>query len=325
MAVLMGAGPGGEFDGMVCVQVKGVEYEKNIQQGPILPMFKTAEPSHDLLDVIYEWLVPGEACLTNGPVFSDVGGSSSRTNIPTEDIVEDVPEPEPEAEPVHIWTLKSGKSFEGEFVTTMGDKLVLKTTGGKQVKIPMSDVSEEDQRFAVLSNPPQLSVDFIKKSEAKSGRYELSPQELIWKSLPPQVNDFTFGARVRQTGARPYNHELRVEYFAIGQQLLDDNKYILLDHGSQSFVPTKDNQRMMEFRGDQPVEMKVFPIHESMRGHKFKGNLVLVWDERGEIVAHSASSDWLYEKREKLMKLGVGMFFDDNGDRVYPTGPEPNY
>ena len=56
---------------MLTVEVEGVEYEKNKQNGPILSMFKTAEPSHDLIDAIFKGLVPGEASVTNGPVFYD--------------------------------------------------------------------------------------------------------------------------------------------------------------------------------------------------------------------------------------------------------------
>lgn len=58
---------------MLLVEVEGVEYERNRQGGPILPAFKTAELSHDLLDLIYKDLAPNEACLTNGPVFNDYG------------------------------------------------------------------------------------------------------------------------------------------------------------------------------------------------------------------------------------------------------------
>ncbi len=56
---------------MLLVEVEGVEYERNRQGGPILPAFKTAELSHDLVDLIYKDLAPNEACLTNGPVFRD--------------------------------------------------------------------------------------------------------------------------------------------------------------------------------------------------------------------------------------------------------------
>jgi hypothetical protein len=70
MEVLLGDN-GGEACAMLAVEVKGVEYERNRQGGPILPAFKTAEPSLGLLDVIYKDLPIGEICLTNGPVFSD--------------------------------------------------------------------------------------------------------------------------------------------------------------------------------------------------------------------------------------------------------------
>jgi len=56
---------------MLLVEVKGVKYPQNIQAGPILPIFKTSELSHDLIDAIYKDLSPNECCLTNGPVFRD--------------------------------------------------------------------------------------------------------------------------------------------------------------------------------------------------------------------------------------------------------------
>ncbi len=71
MEVLLGEVPGGHFDAMLVVEVKGGEYERNRQGGPILPMFTTEIPSHEILDAIIPILMPGEASLTNGPVFKD--------------------------------------------------------------------------------------------------------------------------------------------------------------------------------------------------------------------------------------------------------------
>ena len=62
---------GGEACAMLAVEVKGVEYERSRQGGPILPAFKTAPPTHALLDAIYKDLPVGEICLTNGPIFCD--------------------------------------------------------------------------------------------------------------------------------------------------------------------------------------------------------------------------------------------------------------
>ena len=71
MQVLIGEVPGGHFDCMLTVQVKGEDYPMNKWGGPIYPMFTTEVPSHNLLDQIIPKLVPGEASLTNGPVFKD--------------------------------------------------------------------------------------------------------------------------------------------------------------------------------------------------------------------------------------------------------------
>ncbi|MDF7824117.1 hypothetical protein P4B35_08845 [Pontiellaceae bacterium B12227] len=71
MEVVIGEVPGGTFCSMLAVEVEGVEYERNKQGGPILPMFKTAEPSYELIDAIYEDMVEGEASVTNGPIFRD--------------------------------------------------------------------------------------------------------------------------------------------------------------------------------------------------------------------------------------------------------------
>ncbi len=60
------------FTAIVAVQVKGVEYERSSQGGPILPVFKTDDISRDLLDIIYTELAEKEMIsLTNGPVFRD--------------------------------------------------------------------------------------------------------------------------------------------------------------------------------------------------------------------------------------------------------------
>lgn len=69
--ILIGESPGGHFHAMLCVEEDGVDYETNVQGGPILPMFKTDELSWAQRDAIYEYLTPGEACLTNGPIFRD--------------------------------------------------------------------------------------------------------------------------------------------------------------------------------------------------------------------------------------------------------------
>ena len=60
MEVIFGEQPGGWFYAMLLVEEKGKEYPENHNNGPILPIFKTMEPSLDLIEKIqsswkYDW------------------------------------------------------------------------------------------------------------------------------------------------------------------------------------------------------------------------------------------------------------------------------
>jgi len=71
MEVLFGEWKGGIMGAMILVEVEGVEYPRNRQNGPILPAFRTSEFSRDTREEIQRYLPADEASLTNGPVFSD--------------------------------------------------------------------------------------------------------------------------------------------------------------------------------------------------------------------------------------------------------------
>ncbi|MEA2069094.1 MAG: hypothetical protein U9P12_07840, partial [Verrucomicrobiota bacterium] len=80
MEVLTGEVSGGLFQAMLTVEVKGEEYERNPDRGgPTLPVFKTSPPSLDLVETIHADLDPGDACVTNGPVFCDYGQPNRTT------------------------------------------------------------------------------------------------------------------------------------------------------------------------------------------------------------------------------------------------------
>ena len=56
---------------VVMVEEKGVDYPRGRHNGPLLPIFKTAELTHDHLDIIYRSLADEEVDCVNGPIFRD--------------------------------------------------------------------------------------------------------------------------------------------------------------------------------------------------------------------------------------------------------------
>jgi len=270
MEVLIGDW-GGASCFMLAIEEEGVEYERNRQGGPILPAFKTSEPSHDLLDAIYTRLQIGELCMTNGPVFCDYdtsGGGALAVEEPEERAV--LPEPHVSREPeMRTWTLVGGRTMEAEFVTVIGVRAVLRNAEGKIKKILLEQFSDEDREYMELANPPIFNIDFIRKDRKNvfSGRYYRRPQKLG-----------TYGVRLKQTSAGAYNHELQVEMFAVGQQRHKlAGKYILLDRQQTSFTPNKENQRSLEFLSDKKVVL--YGGIRTRNDHQ--GYLVTLTDARG--------------------------------------------
>jgi len=315
MEIIFGEVPGGGFCTMLAVEVEGVEYERGPQSNPILPIFKTSEPSLDLIETIHADLVPGEVCVTNGPVFSDYETAAKA-------IVPPPAKPSPGVEVVveektRSWTSTDGKTLKAEFITVISGKAVLRDARGKQRKIPLSQLSEEDRLHIELVQPPKFNIGFSKQSSQRF--FKESP---ILPGWMPEHLDYVFSAKLKQTSAGEYNHELHVEFFAIGEEIDGDN-YILFDRQESNFTPTKENGRSHMFRGDPvPVRVMDFQYLIYRRGQKYGGYLIVVTDERGKIIDHGASHKWLLGIVDPLRVLPEGKHFDKTGARVEPPRPK---
>lgn len=317
MEVIIGETPGGGFHAMLYVMEEGVEYEKNSLGSPILPIFKTAPLSRDLQDLIHRGMQVDGGCLTGDPVFNDYFSGSEEPNAveksPTDDktlAVESVEMDAPEAGGMRSWTSRTGKVIEGEYMALIGGNVVLKTIRGKQKKIALDLLSDEDVRYVSLSNPPRLELDLGKKTQSRRLKYDAS--HLIG------ILEYTFTAKV-ESSTMKYNHPLRVDYWAIGSEI-GGNKYILLDQGSDSFIPSEQPKGNYEFSG-KTVDLYdyVLASHRQRRGERYEGFLITVTDERGKIIAHRSTPTWLYKNLDKLKQLKPGNFMDDNCTRVWPT------
>ena len=314
MEVIVGEPLGAGFNAMLAVEVEGVEYEKGPQGNPLLPMFKTAVPSRELVENIHADLVPGYICVTNGPVFCDYDTSTQAVAIQEPDQIEPPVSDAAAKDQLRRWTKVDGKVFDAEFVVVIGNKVVLKDAYGMQRKIPLAQLSEEDRVFIELTNPPKFNIDFSKTSDQRF--FEESP---YLPGYHPKQLDYVFSARLKQSSAGAYNHELKVEFFAIGTEIDGDN-YILFDHQENTFTPSKENGRSHTFSGDIiPVRQKTQST--TTRGHKYGGYLVVVTDSRGKIIDHAASHKWLFGTLENLRQLSIGKSFDKTGLRVAPTRP----
>ena len=317
MEVLIGDN-GGLAAFYLAVEVKGVKYEHNRQNGPILPAFKTAEMSHDLLDILYRELPEGEIALTNGPVFCDYDTSVKvLPAVEPEASEPEVPEDTDENK-IRTWTFLDGRTLEAELINTFGGKVVLKGSRRKTYKILMDNLSAKDIEYTELADPPAFDVDLI--NLLKQVRYNGGFYDIQYWGRPPEKRG-TFGVRLKQTSAGDYNHELQVELFVVGQERSGD-KYILLDHQKTAFTPSQEEQRTFEFQSQREVVLTNVEIIDWVRGEKYLGYLVVVTDARGEVIMRKTSKKWLSENVENLRQLSVGNYMDKTCTRSYPSRPK---
>jgi len=314
MEILATEMPGGTFSAMLLVEVQGMEYERNRQSGPILPIFKTEELSLDLIDAIYAGLVVGEACVTNGPVFRDYDLPAKPVAKAKPAVADMPPEPDP-GDVTRTWTGKDGKTLDARFITVIGDKVVLEELGGRQRKIPLNRLSGEDMEFIELASPPKFNINFSKQSNQR-----MIKEGPIISGNPPKVLDYVFSAKLAQTSAGEYSHELKVEFFAVGEETNGDN-FILLDRQESHFTPTDENGRSHIFRGKKITLLQTVAYfgRGETRGQKYGGYLVVVTDERGRIIDHGASNKWLLDILDELRELPLDCHFDKTGTRVGVT------
>ena len=97
---------------------------------------------------------------------------------------------------LRMWSDTQGNTIEGEYVSTIGGKVVIKTVRDQMVRVPCENLIPADREFIELTNPPEFNVDFRAQSRQRQIRSRTGTSEV------PKVLQWEFGARVFPTGPK---------------------------------------------------------------------------------------------------------------------------
>lgn len=225
---------------------------------------------------------------------------------------------------MHTWIIH-GKPVRAKYVMTINKKVILKTKEGKQIRIPCSSLSKEDQEYLELLQPPSLKINFTKTTKQRVFPPNIREDE------PPKAQYITFFVKIQQTSTQKYRHKMTIEYFALGQEINGERK-VFLGHETRSFS-LKGYGDSFHFQGityelpkyhlkvkhaKNPEDEEWLPY----RGIRYGGFLIIIKDKTGKIIAHKASSKKYYHYVKNLRKLHTGCFFNfKTGKRTPPTRP----
>ena len=201
---------------------------------------------------------------------------------------------------VRIWNDKNGNSYEAEYVKELFDKLTLKTTDGREVRVPIEDLSEHDQKYLRVMVPPNLELDFTKKTRIKP--------------KPPEMGDLdhdvvtilTGKATITKDSKRPFTSGLKAELYLFGEEVAESKYKILLSRTEDSFLLPEKKGDSVELK-TKPIELQVYTEYDGItrRGPVYIGYLIAIFDRQGNVVHVKTDITWLSgeEKVEQVRAL----------------------
>lgn len=196
---------------------------------------------------------------------------------------------------MRTWTSKKGQTLKAEYVNSTAGKVILKSAGGKEKKIPITGLCQADQDYIYLKTPPKLKIKFDtnEKSSEVDG-YK-------------RVSKVKCEVTIIKSDARPYPGELKVYFFVVGW-VSDRDNYILLDRKEETFkIEAKSGS-------EHRVHGKLVQVEHSTYskwGVKYEDYLVCIKTSDGRIVATEGKS--LFQKKmNNLMKAKEKELLDRN-------------
>ena len=192
---------------------------------------------------------------------------------------------------MRIWTSAEGQTVEAEFVRYSVGKIVLKKADGKEVSIPPSYLSDDDQEYVITMippKPPMLQLDFSKRAKTNAEYYDDHRQKL------------RFTVKIMKTSREPYEGKLTVELFVLGEDLRYGEKSMLLRKVWKDVVLSNELNDVLEL---SPAPITVHYDDEGYEyGTKYDGYAFFVLDDSGTVIASRASSKKLERGLPKLRK-----------------------
>ncbi len=202
---------------------------------------------------------------------------------------------------VHIWKDKSGNSYEAEYVRELFDKVTLRTTDGKEIRIAIEELSELDQRYLRVMVPPRFSIQFRKKSEVK----EKPPELWATKDITTVIGGVL---TIHKESKRLFTSGMTAEIFLIAEELDGDN-YVLLSKTKSHFLLVEQNDNMFVLKTHLVEPRRYWDDSELLRGEEYTGYLVVVSDARGNILQTKTDipRGWIEQPEviENLRKLAI--------------------
>jgi len=193
---------------------------------------------------------------------------------------------------MRIWKDKKGNTIEAEFITLMRGKVSLKTTDGKQVRVPLSGLSSVDQEYLKTLIPPKFDIKVKVEidTKTKSGQTYRNKQQTVWGTVT-----------IEKKNREPCSKQFKATLMLISKDRKNGDLKIM-SKKSHSFSVETENKTV--FTGEES-ELKQYNWASSSSGRtgsEYDGYLVVIENDAGNIITTKSNSKTLEDQAGRVIK-----------------------
>ena len=213
-----------------------------------------------------------------------------------------------------IWTSVKGDTIEAEFIKKIGSNIIMKTAGGKQLKIPMRGLSKADLNYIASVIPAEFKIEVdVDKDSKKLADYDgyvakrdSISGEVIIKKTNPEKCSLSFKAYI----------------YIFAKDLKSDSKMIILKK-EHSF----DCKRSKEttFVTDVASVQNRDYWYDGKKGMTYHGYLVFIEDSKGNLIAVESNQKMYEDNITRIKSFNKGEGFDRSFRKVKVNSSGSDY
>lgn len=203
---------------------------------------------------------------------------------------------------MRMWTDRKGSPFEGEYVRMGSNEVLVRDRSGTVRYVPVKNLSSRDMEYLTSVYVPDVTITFSKWSQNKFRADNALDTDKI---------EIVTGTVEIQTKQKLPNDTLRAEVYLIGAEVATKD-YRIKSKVSSALNFNEENN----FTAALPLEMEsreYLEYNDQIRGTLYGGYLVVILNQRNEMIDYKTDISWLKEDKVPLLrKFRVDAFFDDN-------------